>query len=163
MQLTPASTARRAYRTSPETFLPRTIFGVDFSGAKEAGKNVWLAETQVVGNRLRLTELQSLESLAGTSAREPALAHLVQLIRGSDRALWAMDFPFALPLEVFPPKTSWAAQLAWVRSWDSEAYGLGLECVRRARLLGDAMHIRRQTDTEARTPFDCYHYRIIYH
>jgi len=24
------------------------------------------------------------------------------------------------------------------------------------------MHIRRLTDTEAKTPFDCYHYRIIY-
>jgi hypothetical protein len=24
------------------------------------------------------------------------------------------------------------------------------------------MHVRRTTDTEAKTPFDCYHYRIIY-
>ncbi len=28
--------------------------------------------------------------------------------------------------------------------------------------LGGPMHIRRLTDHEAKTPFDCYHYRIIY-
>jgi hypothetical protein len=30
-----------------------------------------------------------------------------------------------------------------------------------AKKLGGANHIRRQTDNEAKTPFDCYHYRII--
>ena len=28
--------------------------------------------------------------------------------------------------------------------------------------LGGPLHIRRLTDSEAKTPFDCYHYRIIY-
>src|SRR5205085_2496564 len=37
-----------------------------------------------------------------------------------------------------------------------------LECLRRATLLGGPMHIRRLTDHEAKAPFDCYHYRIIY-
>ena len=31
-----------------------------------------------------------------------------------------------------------------------------------AKKLGGKNHIRRQTDSEAKTPFDCYHYRIIY-
>ncbi len=34
--------------------------------------------------------------------------------------------------------------------------------MRRARLLGDALHIRRATDRENKAPFDSYHYRIIY-
>src|SRR5438067_11151897 len=41
-------------------------------------------------------------------------------------------------------------------------YGVGLECLRRARALGGPLHIRRLTDAEAKAPFDCYHCRIIY-
>jgi hypothetical protein len=140
----------------------RSIFGVDFSGAKEAGRNIWVARATRTGRRLRLRELDSLETLAGTSAREPALAHLVGLIRSSRDSLWAMDFPFGLPIEVVHSGATWREQLAWLRDWPNDAYDLGLECIRRARLLGDAMHIRRRTDTIAKAPFDCYHYRIIY-
>ena len=141
---------------------PSSFFGVDFSGAKEAGRNVWVARATRSGRRLRLRELNSLERLAGTAARGPALAHLVHLIRTSTDALWAMDFPFGLPIEVLDGRHAWADQLHWVHDWGDDAYGLGLECIRRARQLGDRMHLRRRTDTEAKAPFDCYHYRIIY-
>jgi hypothetical protein len=39
---------------------------------------------------------------------------------------------------------------------------VGLECLRRAKLLGGPNHIRRLTDIEEKAPFDPYHYRIIY-
>src|SRR4051812_10916811 len=86
-----------------------SIYGVDFSGAKLAGRNIWIARLAAPnGNmirrgpkgrgKFRLAELTSLENLCGSAEREPALRHLVQLIRDSDRALWAMDFPFCLPV-----------------------------------------------------------------
>ena len=84
------------------------------------------------------------------------------MIRDSDSALWAMDFPFGLPVEVLGAGDRWPAQLALLRDWGEDAYGLGLECLRRAKRLGGPMHIRRLTDHEAKAPFDCYHYRIIY-
>jgi hypothetical protein len=142
---------------------PTSFIGVDFSGAKEAGRNIWVARATPSGRRLRVRELSSLAALAGTAERAPALAHLVSLIRESADALWAMDFPFALPLEVLQgPDRSWKGQLDWVHDWGDDAYGLGLECIRRARTLGDRMHLRRRTDAEAKAPFDCYHYRIIF-
>ena len=145
-----------------------SIYGVDFSGAKLAGRNIWIARADVVRGGpkgrggLRLIELNSLESLCGTAEREPALAHLVSLISASERSLWVMDFPFSLPIEVMPAKATWADQLTMLHGACGDAYGVGLECLKRAQLLGGALHIRRQTDTEAKTPFDCYHYRIIY-
>jgi hypothetical protein len=144
-----------------------TIFGVDFSGAKLAGRNTWLARLEPAGNgrrspRYRLTELACLEKLCGTAQRGPALAHLVERIAGSHQALWALDFPFGLPVEVLEPGATWPVQLDWLRTWGEDAYGLGVECLRRAEELGGPRHIRRLTDAEARTPFDCYHYRIIY-
>ncbi len=141
-----------------------SIYGVDFSGAKLAGNNVWIAQAEPTGGPvpLRLTELHNLAAVAGTADRAPALAHLVGMIRGSTAALWGMDFPFALPVELYPAGTTWPQQLAAVRSWDGNAYSFGLGCVAAAKRLGREMHIRRRTDTESKTPFDCYHYRIIY-
>jgi hypothetical protein len=145
-----------------------TIYGVDFSGAKLAGRNIWIAQTEPFRagrngrSPLRLVELSCLEKLRGTAERAPALAHLVKLIAESSDALWAMDFPFGLPVEVLDDDAKWLDQIAWLRAWGDDAYALGLECLGRAKARGGPMHIRRLTDVEARAPFDCYHYRIIY-
>jgi len=143
-----------------------TIHGVDFSGAKLAGRNIWVArlERQGVskGKRFALTELACLEHACGTAERAAALSHLVAMIKSSDGALWSMDFPFGLPLEVLEKGTRWPQQIEFLRRWGEDAYGVGLECLARARRLGGPMHIRRLTDVEAKAPFDCYHYRIIY-
>jgi hypothetical protein len=143
-------------------FMYRTVYGVDFSGARLAGRYIWLARLQPGKPRFQLTDLKCLEKLCGTPERGPALAHLVQLIWDSDRALWGLDFPFGLPIEVLEPGCRWPGQLDFLACWADDAYGLGLECVRRARLRGGPVHIRRQTDAEVKTPFDCYHYRIIF-
>ena len=142
------------------------IHGVDFSGAKLAGRNTWVARIEPVRGRkrppYRLTALSRLEALCGTAERGPALAHLVERIAESEAALWAMDFPFGLPVEVMRPGARWPDQLDFLRGFGEDAYGAGVECVRRARERGGPMHIRRLTDREAKAPFDCYHYRIIY-
>src|SRR5262249_22388022 len=137
-----------------------------FSGAKLAGRNAWVARLQPVGGRrrppYRLADLACLEDLCGTAERAPVLAHLVRLIAESEHALWALDFPFGLPVEVMEPDAGWPAQLDFLSAWGEDAYGVGLECLRRARALGGPNHIRRLTDHEEKAPFDCYHYRIIY-
>ena len=144
----------------------KVVFGVDFSGAKQAGRTTWIARLDPDESGPRTTfalgALDRLDRLAGTAARQPALAYLVSLVNASTDALWALDFPFGLPVELFPPRARWPRQLALVREYRADDYGLGLECIRRARSLGDKMHIRRQTDVDARAPFDPYHYRIIY-
>ena len=155
------ATPRRAFRV---------VFGVDFSGARLAGRTTWIArldpvrdaDTSSVPPAFALGTLDRLDRLAGTAERGGALAHLVRLVGASTDALWALDFPFGLPVELFPARSGWPRQLALVREYRANDYGLGLECVRRALALGQKMHIRRQTDVDARAPFDPYHYRIIY-
>lgn len=143
------------------------VHGVDFSGARLAGRATWVARLELGGRRrsdppMRLVSLDPLERLAGTAEREPALAHLVGEVRASTGALWGFDFPFGLPMELVPARSGWRTQYDLVREQAPDDYGLGLECLRRARALGGAQHLRRQTDAEAKAPFDPYHYRIIY-
>ena len=145
----------------------RVIYGVDFSGAKLAGRNTWVARLERVRPgageaRLRLAELARLETLCGTAERGAALEFLVGMIAASDGALWALDFPFGLPVEVLGERPRWSAQFEFLYEWGEDDYGVGLECIRRAESLGREKHIRRLTDIEERAPFDPYHYRIIY-
>jgi hypothetical protein len=151
-------------RTAARPF--RFIFGVDFSGGRLAGRTTWVARTLWRGRgserALRLAELASLEQLCGRAERGPALAHLVEMIRASHDALWAIDAPFGLPVEVLDAGMTWPELLRFVRAWEADGYDLGLWCLDRAKALGGPMHIRRATDHAAKAPFDPYHYRIIY-
>ena len=137
-------------------------YGVDFSGARLAGTNMWIARLVRHGKRYRLVDLDRVADLCGCADRDPAMRFLVDQVRESDRGLWGMDFPFGLPIEIMPDRSTWKDQLAWVTAHPGGAYELGEECVRRSVSLRNTMHIRRETDTQAKAPFDCYHYRIIY-
>jgi hypothetical protein len=144
-----------------------SIYGVDFSGARLAGRSLWVARLEPTGRRnlrphYRLADLVRMEQRCGTAERAAALAYLVEWIASSEQTLWALDFPFGLPVEVLPAGATWPDQLDFLRGWGDDAYAAGLECLRRARALGGPAHIRRLTDAEARAPFDSYHYRIIY-
>jgi hypothetical protein len=136
------------------------VYGVDFSGAKLAGRNTWIARIEPRRRgRPVLVALDRLETLCGTGDRASALEYLVERVAGSEAALWGFDFPFGLPVELFPAASGWPHQFEFLRAWGEEAYACGVECCRRARLIGDRMHLRRATDADAKAPFDCYHYR----
>ncbi len=143
----------------------QTVFGVDFSGAALAGKNAWIAEIQVSSSDatsppLELVDLQPLGRVAGQDQRECVYQWLTNRIEASEDALWGMDFPFGLPVEL--ELGSWDDQLNHVAMHSGDAKSYGRSLVELARRRRGAIHIRRETDRETQTPFDCYHYRIIY-
>lgn len=142
-----------------------TVYGVDFSGARMAGRTIWVARVEV-GRRPRLVALDRLESLCGTAERGPALAHLVRRVLESESALWGIDAPFGLPLELFPAGAPWGEHFALLDEYE-DPYECGLECIRRTKRMPKSelrtrLHCRRQTDRETRAPFDAFHYRMIY-
>ncbi|MEO1615082.1 MAG: DUF429 domain-containing protein [Planctomycetota bacterium] len=147
----------------------RKVMGVDFSGAALAGKTAWAAElTPTVPSddepasepAFTLTSLQPLGRLAGSDDRIAVNRYLVDRISDGGETFWGCDFPFGLPIEL--RLGSWASQLSHVKSFDGDAKELGRSLVERTREQSDRLHIRRTTDRETQTPFDCYHYRIIY-
>src|SRR4051794_34837223 len=115
------------------------IYGVDFSGAKLAGHNTWVAKVEVRRRRLRLRTIQSLKQLSTHADRAPALAHLVGAIAESTDALWAMDFPFAMPIEVMPRQRTFDEQLDHIARWRQGAFALGLRCVERSKRCADKL------------------------
>jgi hypothetical protein len=144
-------------------FEPAAVYGVDFSGARLAGRTTWVARLEVgARGQAALRSLDRLDELCGSAERAAALAALVGMIRRSAGALWAMDFPFGLPVEVMGEGASWGDQFRFLAEWGEDGYGAGEECLRRGEELGGPRHVRRKTGLEEQAPFDPYHYRIIY-
>ncbi|MEL7338710.1 MAG: DUF429 domain-containing protein [Planctomycetota bacterium] len=150
----------------PKTF--SRVIGVDFSGAAQSGKTAWLAEmvsprgllVNDTDPRLQLVSLQPLGKLAGADARESVNAYLVDRISEASETFWGCDFPFGLPIEL--KLGGWKRQLASIRTFSGDAKSFGRWLVQRTESGLGKKHVRRTTDRETLTPFDCYHYRIIY-
>src|SRR5262249_56212072 len=76
----------------------RSVYGVDFSGAKLAGRNTWIARlTNPVRGPARLVELQRLQTPARTPDPPPPPAPPLPLGPRAGRPAWALAFPFGLP------------------------------------------------------------------
>ena len=144
------------------------VCGVDFSGASKSGKTAWLAEFEADWSlgTLQLVQLASLGKLAGSDERTAVCRFLAEQISSSRATLWAMDFPFGLPLEL--GGEDWNSQLEMVDNFESKDGGgnpaavFGRQLAVNARQIVSRGRIRRKTDVETSTPFDSYHYRIIY-
>lgn len=78
---------------------PETVYGVDFSGANEAGKKVWVAEIDCTGEGPELAECAPATEYFDVSAnREDSHRALTEHLATLNMdAVVGLDFPFALP------------------------------------------------------------------
>jgi hypothetical protein len=132
------------------------IFGVDFSGAVEAGNLIWLAEAQPAGDgALELLSCFPGSALPGSAAaRARCLAALVEFIAANQDAAFGCDFPFSLPLEL-GDGVSWTEYLGNFAQRFPDADAFRTACHARA-----GRELRRVTDREARVPFCAYNIRL---
>ncbi|NNG02973.1 MAG: hypothetical protein HKM95_02600 [Inquilinus sp.] len=132
------------------------FIGVDFSGAVDAGRRLWVAIGHPEGDRLALRQLMRGSDLPDSgTARERALAALAAFLAGRERALIGCDFPFSLPRELIaaPDWLSFATGFAAAYP-DPEVFRQGC----RARSADGER--RRRTDRETGTPFAAYNLRL---
>lgn len=130
--------------------------GIDFSGARDAGKHIWLCEAEAVSGRLRVTACRPAADLpGGASARAAALSALRDSIAARRGVLFGVDFPPGLPRAAMR-HDSWRAMMRHFTDDypDAETF--------RERCKADAggREIRRRADTEAATPFCVYNLRL---
>ena len=132
------------------------VAGVDFSGAREAGKNIWIATGNVTGNGVRVATLERAADLPG-GAKEftPALAALVARVAGLSDHTIGFDFPFSLPRDLIEQRT-WPA---FVRAFAKE-YVTPEDFRDRCRGLSGGKELKRRTDIDARVPWCAYNLRL---
>jgi hypothetical protein len=140
----------------------RRPFGVDFSGAKSAGKAIWIAEGRLDGrNRVQLVDCYPAATLPASGAdRSLALAALRRLIATTPDGIFGCDFPVGLPRDVLQG-ADWKGFIAdFHRHEHADAFR---EACRR---ITGGKEIRRETDRVAKTPFCAWNlrlYRQTYH
>ena len=130
----------------------QTVYGVDFSGAKDAGKRIFVARGVVEADTLRVLSCRRGDELPGSGGgRNACLAALGDLIRGSGPSVWGLDFPFGLPASLVDAETWTAFVLSFPERYESA------DVFRQAcREAAGGRELKRLTDEEEKAPFAAY-------
>ncbi len=152
----PPPSARSNCSTPPSSDqrVTRRIFGLDFSGAKKAGKLIWLAEARRSTKGIQILSCMPACDLPGGAAdRESALAALRSFIALTPDAIFGCDFPFSLPRALLEAKT-WAGFLAGFDYADAGAFR------EHCRDRTDGKEPKRKTDEDSKTPWSAFNIRL---
>jgi len=150
----------RSRRSPSERHRIRRIIGIDFSGAADAGRKIWIAQCRIVGGRLRVDRCDPASALFGcTAGPEASCAALVAYLRALGPAAVGCDFPFSLAAPMVQAST-------WPEFLAGFAWRYPTAAVFHARSHRQWGEPRRRCDGAAKTPFaptNCRLYRQSYH
>ncbi len=138
------------------------ILGVDFSGASDAGRKIWIAEGRrnakgafVLASCIPAIDLPS--SGAAPAEAIPALVHYIAGLGGipGGAARVGCDFPFSLPRGQLNASTWRGFALGYAAQYaNPDAFRAGF------RSQPEAAEFKRLTDRMAKTPFNAHNLRL---
>ncbi len=132
------------------------IFGIDFSGARDAGKKIWLAEGIIEEKHCQLIHCFPASSLPDSGKeRQKAIPALVKYIKARRPVCVGLDFPFSLPVEIIP-EISWRKFLLNFPQRYNSPDEFRIQCLRAS----GGGERKRITELLAKTPFSSYNLRI---
>ena len=135
----------------------RQVYGVDFSGAKNAGKKIWVASGVMDGDALRIKDCYWAEDLPGSGrSRDRCLAALRDFIKREQTAVFGLDFPFGLPLDLVKKYGCWEDFVLSFPDRYSDSKEFREDCHR----AGGGRELKRVTDQKSCTPFSPYNLRL---
>lgn len=145
---------RRLSRLSAQPGIARRIFGLDFSGATDAGRRAWLAEGRPSPAGLEILSCRPIAELpGGTIERTGALAALRAFIAATPDGIFGCDFPFSLPRgHIVHP--SWTDFIAGFLHADALAFYTHCKGISGNR------EPKRATDVESKTPWCAFNIRL---
>ena len=130
----------------------KQVFGVDFSGASDAGRKIWIAAGSIEDDTLHIHDCLRGATLPGSArARDRCLAALRAFIVRAGASIFGLDFPFGLPAGLIQqPRWEDFVRAFPDRYSDPDAFRQA--CFASA----DGRELKRVTDVEAQTPFSPY-------
>lgn len=136
------------------------VVGVDFSGARDARENVWIAECERTGEGFELVACAPASERLAPDGTDPGATvdALAAFVRGLDGAAVGLDFPFSLPAPVARRlgATTWRETLDAVAAFDD---GSAMDAACRAATPGERTYARRACD-DALDSFSPYHFFV---
>ena len=132
------------------------VAGVDFSGARQAGLNIWIAKGRATPKGVAIDALSRAADLPGGGREfDPAMTALVAHLGALGDAVIGLDFPFSLPKPLIAERSWTAFVKAFARDHvTSDAFRAA------CRARSEGRELKRRTDTEARVPWCAYNLRL---
>jgi len=133
------------------------VLGVDFSGASDAGRKIWIAEGRLSNSgAFELTHcLPAMALPGGGTPPEQAVPALAHHLAALTDARVGCDFPFSLPRTMVTARTWKSFALRYAAEFaDADSF----RTIMRAR--HNAIEHKRMTDRLAGTPFNSYNLRL---
>lgn len=132
------------------------VLGIDFSGARDAGNKIWIAEANVTGAGIEIRSCRRARDLPGGAVdRHGALRALAEHLALQTNAVAGLDFPFSLPPSLIR-EASWEDFVAGFAGRYPTPESFRADCIDR----GAGRELKRRTDVEARVPFSAYNLRL---
>jgi hypothetical protein len=133
------------------------ILGVDFSGARDAGRRIWIAEGERNGDGALVLGrcIPAIDLPGGGIAPELAVPALARHIAALGTARVGCDFPFGLPRDLVTARTWRSFALRYAAEF-TDAHSF--RAIMRSR--HEAVEVKRRTDVTAKTPFNSYNLRL---
>lgn len=136
--------------------LPNKVHGIDFSGARDAGKKIWIASAWVSGARIEVEECYQAKYLPDSATdRDRCLSALRQFISRQKACTCGLDFPFSLPC-MLVEANNWEEFVLSFGSRYPDAEKFRQSCWETA----DNCEEKRDTDIKSKTPFSPYNRRL---
>ncbi len=134
----------------------RLVYGVDFSGAADAGKKIWITKGVIQGEALRIEACYQAADLPGSAVeRDVCLAALRAFIARETDSAFGLDFPFGLPRKLVKMDT-WEDFVLFFPTTYLDQDAFRDTCLRAA----GGSELKRVTDRESSTPFSPYNIRL---
>jgi hypothetical protein len=135
---------------------PDRIYGIDFSGAADAGSKIWIATAVIVGDRLQIEACYRASDLPGSAtSRDQCLAALRGFVERQKTSVFGFDFPFGLPEALVKQHTWEDFVLRFPEEYPSPEE---FRCV--CREAAGGTELKRVTDCKSQTPFSPYNLRL---
>ncbi|MEC7488469.1 MAG: hypothetical protein VYA17_02645 [Pseudomonadota bacterium] len=136
--------------------LRERVAGVDFSGARDAGRHIWIAEGYWTAKGLQIDSIRKAMDLPGGSPNlTPALSALVAHILTLSDTVAGFDFPFSIPQKLIFDKT-WLGFLSEFFTNHPSADTFRKFC----QDLTNGREVKRETDIKSRAPWCVYNLRL---
>lgn len=133
------------------------ILGVDFSGASDAGRKIWIAEGRRNAKGAFALEacIPAIDLPGSGAAPAETILALVRYLGSLGEARIGCDFPFSLPKNQLNARTWRSFVLDYQERYpDAESFRAAF------RAQPEAAEFKRQTDRVAKTPFNAHNLRL---
>ena len=134
----------------------RWVHGVDFSGAKDAGRRIWVATGIIKEKLLQVEQIRPGETLPHSGKeRGRCLSALLNFISKERESIIGLDFPFSLPGKLIESQ-SWENFILWF----PEKFQTPQEFQQYFLYAANGHELKRKTDHDQHTPFSPYNLRL---